>query len=467
VKAYVFGDPNDPAKNFHLLDMLQKHRIEVFELGKGVSAEGNDFAPGSAYVVPLKQGQYSLIKGIFRTQTTFRDSLFYDVSSWTMPYAFNIPYASLGKGNFDAGMLGETVEKAVFPRGELMGGAASVGYIFDWDGYYAPKALYKLQDLGFKLKVATKPTVLQTTEGTKEFSYGAILLPLGIQRQSPNVVAQYVQSIAEEAGIQIYALNSGMASEGIDLGSRSFESLSKPRVMLVVGNGVSSYEAGEVWHLLDTRYNMPLTMVETDDLGYTNLSKYNVIVMVNGRYGRLSESAVSALKAWVREGNTLVLTKSAVSWGKSAGLNKVQFESVMDEDNRSGVYAHYGKEAGAKEIGGTIFEASLDLTHPLGYGYKRQRLPVFRNHSMMLKPYGNPYATPLKYTEAPLLSGYISSDKLKALAGTAGILVDNHGSGKVISMVDNPNFRAFWYGTNKLFANALFFGSTIGRGASE
>jgi hypothetical protein len=28
-------------------------------------------------------------------------------------------------------------------------------------------------------------------------------------------------------------------------------------------------------------------------------------------------------------------------------------------------------------------------------------------------------------------------------------------------MVDDPNFRGFWYGTNKLFLNALFFGSVV------
>ena len=28
-------------------------------------------------------------------------------------------------------------------------------------------------------------------------------------------------------------------------------------------------------------------------------------------------------------------------------------------------------------------------------------------------------------------------------------------------MVDNPNFRGVWYGTNKLFANALFFGPAL------
>ena len=34
-------------------------------------------------------------------------------------------------------------------------------------------------------------------------------------------------------------------------------------------------------------------------------------------------------------------------------------------------------------------------------------------------------------------------------------------------MIDNPNFRAFWYGTNKLMANMIFFGNLIQMGTVE
>jgi len=39
--------------------------------------------------------------------------------------------------------------------------------------------------------------------------------------------------------------------------------------------------------------------------------------------------------------------------------------------------------------------------------------------------------------------------------------VQRMGSGRVIAFTDNTNFRAFWYGTNKLLANALFFGHSM------
>ncbi len=119
------------------------------------------------------------------------------------------------------------------------------------------------------------------------------------------------------------------------------------------------------------------------------------------------------------------------------------------------------RDRGAQYIGGTIFHTKLDLTHPLGYGYNDEDLTVFRNSTLFLEKAENPYATPLYYTDEPLASGYVSDENLEDLAGTASIIVSDIGSGQVISMTDNPNFRAFWFGTNKLFMNAIFFGQTI------
>ena len=79
---------------------------------------------------------------------------------------------------------------------------------------------------------------------------------------------------------------------------------------------------------------------------------------------------------------------------------------------------------------------------------------------MFEKP-SNPFVTPLAYTSKPLLAGYISPANEKLIKNSAAVICSSFGRGKVVSFADNPNFRAFWYGTNKLFLNAIFFGSTI------
>jgi hypothetical protein len=53
------------------------------------------------------------------------------------------------------------------------------------------------------------------------------------------------------------------------------------------------------------------------------------------------------------------------------------------------------------------------------------------------------------------------------MGGTAGIIVGSAGTGKIIMMADNPNFREHWFGTNKLFANAIFFPKAINSMGTE
>jgi len=125
------------------------------------------------------------------------------------------------------------------------------------------------------------------------------------------------------------------------------------------------------------------------------------------------------------------------------------------------------RDRGEQLIGGSIFNTRLDLSHPLGYGYNTPLLRVFRDSTLFMERAENPYATPLQYTDSPLASGYVSQQNIDRMAGTAAIVVTAHGSGRVIAMTDNPNFRAFWFGTTRLFMNAVFFGHTIDSAASN
>ncbi|WP_241502253.1 hypothetical protein [Hymenobacter glacialis] len=117
--------------------------------------------------------------------------------------------------------------------------------------------------------------------------------------------------------------------------------------------------------------------------------------------------------------------------------------------------------ASAQEITGAIFHARLDLTHPLGYGYDSPDVFLFRDHTVFMERSASPYANPLMYTARPLASGFISKPNELKLRGTAAVDIADVGAGRIVSLVDNPNFRAFWYGTNKLFLNSIFFGQLM------
>ena len=192
-----------------------------------------------------------------------------------------------------------------------------------------------------------------------------------------------------------------------------------------------------------------------------DLNRYNTVIAAGGYYSTLDSTGVNALKQWLRRGNTLIALNSAVRWAISSKLASAQFvDRARENRGERRAYITASSNRGAQIIGGAIFRAYLDRTHPLAYGYRNDSLPVFRRGTLFLKPV-NPYATPLQYAKQPLLAGYISEQNHNIIAETASTLVAKQGNGRVILMLDNPTFRAYWYGTQKLLANALFFGPTI------
>ena len=82
--------------------------------------------------------------------------------------------------------------------------------------------------------------------------------------------------------------------------------LTPPRPLLVVGGDVSSYEAGEVWHLLDHRFDIAVTLIELERFERIDLDKYTHVIMVNGRYGSISDDRVADIKRWLRGGGVLI-----------------------------------------------------------------------------------------------------------------------------------------------------------------
>ncbi len=461
IRSYVFGDPKDPARVNHFLDILLQHKIEVYELSKNASGNGQNFEQGKAYVVPTDQTQYRLIRGIFETQTTFTDSLFYDISSWTLPMAFNLPYAGVN----DAGLKGKQVESMAAVRGATIQVQRSeYAYLLPWDNYYAPAAANHLLQNGVRLKAGTQRFALNN----QAYSAGTVMIAVQNQEKTSDEIYRLVQEATSAYNVSFVPVGTSFTPEGIDLGSRYFALLKQPKILLVVGEGVNSNDIGEAWHLLDQRYNIPVTKGEAAALPRMELNRYNVIVMADGNYNAISQGGVDNLRDWITAGGTLIAMQGAVQWLKGKGLSAVEFKREKEDEKAARrTYAQYEEDAGSNQLPGSIFEVQVDLSHPLLFGYQQAKMPVFRQGNLFFEPAKNIYATPLVHTANPLMSGYVNKKSLELVKNSAFVVVSGVGSGKVINFADNPNFRAFWFGTNKLFANAIFFGHLISNGTME
>lgn len=460
IQAYIFKAEKDPARAFHLAEILSRQEVDFYRPSREIEIDDEQYKPDNSYIIPLKQRNYKLVKGMFERRTQFEDSLFYDISGWTYPMAFNVEYAEMSGRDYGRSQLGEKIEELEFPQGQVYGGQSAYAYVFEWHGYYAPRAANRLMEKGIRIKVATSKFSISDDQ---EFDRGSILIPVEGQALSENELFQEMLDISLNDGLNVYAMNTGL-TQGVSLGSRSFEALQKPSIALVVEGG-SSYDAGEIWHLLDTRMDMKVTKLPVGSIGSTGIDRYNVMIITGGL--RLSSGQLNNLKRWVRNGGTLVGTTSAVSWmarNELSGLNMVDVESP---DPSEITYDNLSNYQRGQYIPGGVYMSKLELSHPLAFGYYRENLPTFRRGNVIVEPTESLFASPGVYTDQPLMSGWISNANLEALKNTSTIRASALGRGRVISLVDNPNFRAFWYGTNKLMMNAIFFGNIISASAAE
>ena len=446
----VFGDEKDATKAFRLAEILKRHKIEFHELKDDFSKNGKNYKKGYSYVIPKNQKQHRLIKAMFQKRTSFQDSLFYDVSAWTFPLAFNLDYEE----NESTGKLGDLVTE-LKPKNNPLPETSNYGYLMEWHDYNTPKALNKILEKGLRAKVGLKPFTLEN----KDYDYGTILIPVQNQKLNEDELASFLLEIAKESNVLITGVSTGL-TEGIDLGSSNFKKIEHQKVALIVGDGITPYDAGEVWHLFDQRYDMLITKLDTKNFNRKDLSRYTDIIIPNNWGNALTKEDAKKLKIWVENGGTLIGYKNVGKWFDQNDLLKLKFKTKKDSTQNIS-FEQKGKHFGAQVIGGAIFETKLDRSHPIAFGYKNSLLPVFRNSTLFMETDKNSFNNPIIYTDEPLLSGYISDKNNSELKNTAMFKVGNLGSGKVIYFTDNTNFRAFWYGTNKLLMNAIFFGNKM------
>jgi hypothetical protein len=304
-------------------------------------------------------------------------------------------------------------------------------------------------DKGIRAKVSQK----QFTANGKSYDYGTLMIVAQNQKLSEDEIYTELNTLAKESHILVDAVSTGL-TDGIDLGSNNFRNLELPKIALLVGDGMDSYDAGEIWHLLDTRYDIPVTKLDTRNFPRVDLSRYNTIIMVSS--SGLDDGNTKKLESWIRDGGTLVAYQNALRYLDSKKLMSIDFKkSKLIAKNIT--HEERADFKGAQGIGGAIFEAELDRSHPINFGYKNAKLPLFRNTTIFVNPNKDSYDNPIQYTENPLLSGYISKQNLDSIASTVPLKIGKIGRGNIVGFTDNTNFRAFWYGTNKLLMNAIFF----------
>lgn len=466
-KAYVFDGVDDPVRLARFTDILLQHRVKVYQLKQNLTAEGWEYAKETSVIVPMQQAQFQLIRALFESPDTFEDSLFYDVSAWNLPLAFDLEYATVAASSYSENLLGQRITAAPFPEGKIVGGQSSYAYLVPWESSGAPALLAGLQKKGIRVKVGTEPLLVKEGEEELELARGTLLIANKGQRMSAEDLYQELQALVVEHHLTAYAVGSGLVEAGVDLGSPSFVSLKPARVLLVVGPGVGTYEAGAAWMQLADRTNLEVVLVDMDRFHRVELNDFTTVVMVDGLYGKFDGMVKTMLRTWMSKGGTLILGGGAIRWAEVQRLASVSWKERSPASKERRPYGISQQDLGKQRIGGAIMDTYVDLSHPLGFGLADPHLPLMHRGTLFLGLPTNQYASPVLYTEDPLLAGYCSLENQEALQNSAAVIVSGVGQGRSISFSTDFNFRGFFDGSSRVFMNAVFFGSIIRSSTTE
>jgi hypothetical protein len=454
-ESIIFGKQKDKSTVHHLAEVLNSHKIKFNTLSQDVEINGTKYSKDNSYIVPLNQPKRTLIKAMFDTQTTFKDSLFYDVSAWTFPLAFNVNYDNTDRLNRPGrlGIKSKEVENLEKITGSV-DDKSDYAYIFEPHDYYAQAAVYELIKKGLRVKTATRTFSING----ENFDYGTYMVSVQNQSLNSDEIYNLLVEVSSKTGINVKSQSTGI-TEGIDLGSNNFEIVKEPKIGLIVGEGVRSYDAGEIWHLLDTRFNIPITKLDVSDLGFIDLSRYTHIILPDYSEGYQYQSTggninKNQINDYIKDGGNLIAYRNSVKW-VSSNLSEIDFhtnEITADDVTFSERQSFYG----AQQTGGAIFNSIIDKSHPINYGIESNSLPLFRNSNVFMTKSEQSFNNPIVYSSNPLMSGYISEENLSLLKKATPFKVIRSGKGKILLMTDNTNFRAFWFGTNRILLNMLF-----------
>ncbi|HUH47159.1 MAG TPA: M14 family metallopeptidase, partial [Arenibacter sp.] len=448
-KSYVLR--GNPDKLEALGNLLKAHEIEYGRAGTG-TAKGFDYTSGKTgtlktsakdMVVSIDQPKATLIKVLLEPHTKLSDSLTYDITAWSLPYAYGLEaIASETLVNSEQIAPGIKENKTY---------KDAYAYISDWGSMKDARFLSDLIKQKIKVRFAKQPF---TVEGRK-FERGSLIITQGDNRNHKDFLPTLNQ-IVQKHNTVLTESGTGFVEKGKDLGSSYVPMITDTKIAVLSGEPTSTLEFGEVWHFFEQQLDYPVTILDSNYFNGIDLSEYDVLILPNGRYSSfLDDKKLVEIKDFVRNGGKLIAMQGAIKG--LIGKNRFGIKEKVIETDSLSLWHPYGeteRESIKNSISGAIFKAKVDVTHPLAYGYG--------NHYFTLKlgesAYENLENGTVAYLEKGVVpfSGFAGSEAIKKISNSLIFGVEDYGSGQVVYMVDNPLFRGFWENGKLFFVNALF-----------
>lgn len=466
-RTYVVGAENARGKLRRLTRLLQHNGIAYGFATRGYTGKmynyrTNEHETASVNVGDLIISAYQprsvLTQVLFDPEVTVEDSVTYDITAWSVPFAFGLQaYASEERIAIQT-IPGDTTDfqETTDPlAGQDL--TRTYAYVIPWEDLSSAAFLGELLSAGINARTAPNDVRF----GQETFARGAIIINRGDNRQHPDLSVT-LRALARKHRVEVKLLDTGFSTSGGDLGSSRYQLLQAPEVAVLGGKGVDANQFGQVWHYFEQELKYPVSIFYPDDLAAVFAGDFDVLVLPEGRY-QLQDQA-QALTDWVRDGGKLIAIGSAnSSLGQieALALAPRQQDTVAADqdmtaqaDDRLLPYAGRERRFISSFNPGVIIATEMDPAHPLAYGIGDRYFSLKTGTAAF--DYLDDGVNVGRFRQEAFVSGFIGHAARRKLAETLVFGVADLGQGKVVHLIDNPLYRGFWEEGKLLFANALF-----------
>ncbi|WP_375579168.1 M14 family metallopeptidase [Marivirga tractuosa] len=451
-KTYIIKWTEDKKQDIEsLLDFLEDQKIEVGEIGKEQKLSGYSYfqreersfqSNEKDLVISAYQPKSTLIQALFDPKPKYSDSLTYDITAWSIPYAYGLETYGL-KNRINS----EPIETVKFNKDNLK---SAYAYAVKWNSFNSAQFLAEALQKDIKVRIAYKTLKFNN----EQFNKGSLIITRTNNERYKNLNEELLK-LSNKYELEVYPISTGFADQIYDIGSSEIQFVKAPKIAVLMDEGVSSLAYGEIWHFFEQSLDYPIHSIRMNSFNRIDISEYDQIILPSGSYFNLSDEGKTKLNEFANSGGKIIAMGSAISLFADLEDGKLKSKKADSSEEALALYENAERKRLSSSIFGAIYDVQMDNSHPLAFGLGNQYFSL-KTSGKAYDYLPNGWNVGVIKTNNSHIAGFAGYKAKEKQISSMVFGVEARGRGEIVYLQDDPLFRAFWHQGKMLFANALF-----------